>query len=159
MSGCWQGRKKCSKLPLIPCLVIQKFWNPALEESSLKKWRFAFYQKKSSCNETGRSQEHVQTGLQQHPYINCCYLLTPSLLPQLLQLFRIQKSQKKGLMTLNQQMKEYPNGILIWLVVLYTPIIGTITKHYLKELWSVWVPSDDLEYLVTGDHLMIQNIQ
>ena len=37
--------------------------------------------------------------------------------------------------------------------------IGAVTKNYLYELQSVWVPSDDPEYMVIGYHLIIQNTQ
>jgi hypothetical protein len=54
--------------------------NPALEESGVKTGHFAFYQKISFINETGRFQGYVQ---QRPPkmsvYQSLWYLLTPSL--------------------------------------------------------------------------------
>jgi hypothetical protein len=50
-------------------------------------------------------------------YQSLCYLLTSCLLfHQLLQLWRLQKTQEGTLMTVSRWRK-YPNGLLLWLVV------------------------------------------
>jgi hypothetical protein len=62
---------------------------------------------KSFINETGSSQRHVQKGLQVSVHQPLWYLPTPCLLLHLLlQLWRLQETQKRTLMTLNQQTKE-----------------------------------------------------
>jgi len=89
------------KVPFIWC--VQYFRNPdnlAPEGSSSNTGNFAFY----LINETGRSQGHVKKGLHKSVHQPFWYLLTPCLLlHQLLQLWRLERTQKK---TLNQQMKE-----------------------------------------------------
>ena len=65
------------------------------------------------------------------------YLQTPWLLiHQLIQLWRLQKTQNRTLITLNQQKKEM-NQVQSSSNHLYNPSVGAVTKHYLQEHRSV----------------------
>jgi hypothetical protein len=54
---------------------------------------FDFYQKKNFINETGRSQGHVQEGLQECPYIRHCGIFSP-LLSYSVNFFSYEESMK-----------------------------------------------------------------
>jgi len=81
------------------------------------------------------------------------YLLTHCLLlHQLLQLWRLQKTQKRTLMTVNQQMKE----ISKWS---FTGRIAAVTKKIPARTWvsEVTVSSDTPEYWINW-HLCISHV-
>ena len=88
---------------------------------------FDFY--KSILNETGWAREHVQ---KRPPRVSVhqplWYLPTFCLLLQLLQLWRLQETHKRTLMTWISRWSRYPNGILLWLD---SPSIGALTRNYL----------------------------
>ena len=92
-----------------------------LEESSSKSNSFAFHwrKKNSSIIETGRSQGHVQKGLKECLYIQLqWYILTICLLlHHLIELWRLQKTQKTNQWPWTSLWRRYLNGALLWLVV------------------------------------------
>jgi len=84
---------------VLEILIVQHF----------QAWKFCFLLEKSFISETGRSQGHVPKGLHEHLFTSAVMVIPISclLLHQCLQLWRLQKTQKRTLLTLNQQMEVF----------------------------------------------------
>jgi hypothetical protein len=81
--------------------------NLTLEESIPKTKSSAVYQRKASSMKQADLRNMFRKASRVSAHQTMWYLLTPCLLlHQILQLRRLHKTQKRTLMTLNQQMKE-----------------------------------------------------
>ena len=128
-----------SKIPLIQHPTIWKFRQSSWGGGVPKTQTVAFYQKKKMHHQWNRQISVTCSKMPPRWSVHqtLWYLLTPYLLfHHLLQLWRLQKAQKRTLITLNQQTKEM-NQAEHSSIQLHDPSKGTVTKYYLQELKSV----------------------
>jgi len=60
------------KIPVIHCLIIQKYSQSSNWGQWSQEWEFCVLPKKSLISETDRSQGQFQKGLQKYEYMNGC---------------------------------------------------------------------------------------
>jgi len=107
-----------SKIPLTRLTIIQIFWSSYTWGEQFQDQKFCFLPEESLFGETGRSQEHVQKGLQECLYINHCVLSwwLPST-PSTSSAIKTPKKHITGPGWPLASRRRYPSGILLWLAV------------------------------------------
>lgn len=131
-----------SKIPLIQCPVIQKSQKSSTWEDSSPKI--------SSFKASSMTQADLGNMLKNAPKSVCTLTIVVIswpclLLHQLLKPWRLQKTQKSMLMTLNQHSKWNNNNHLI---NLYSQSIRAVPENTCLECRSVYVLSDNLQYWI-----------